>query len=159
MLLIPSISADAALLGRADAICRNLREHMVTVDDVTLMFGYAPGHRLDQRHHRIGGNPIAHAIKALELLHKERAQNKTCWRASMSRRPSRRAKSVTTMKASGADGAKALDQGRFKLLFQPILSLRGSDKEHYEVLLRMRETDGEDLTPAEFFDVAEKWAP
>ncbi|MFO1367443.1 MAG: EAL domain-containing protein [Marinagarivorans sp.] len=156
MLLIPSISADAAL-GRADAICRNLREHIVTVDDVTLMFGYALGIGLINDTTVSAETPIAHAIKALELLHKERAQNKNLLariyepeavKASQEREHNE--KQVAQMVQ------KALDQGRFKLLFQPILSLRGSDKEHYEVLLRMRETDGEDLTPAEFFDVAEK---
>ncbi|RYZ85753.1 MAG: diguanylate cyclase, partial [Moraxellaceae bacterium] len=156
MLLIPNISADAAL-GRAEIVCRNLRDNIVTVDDVTLMFGYSLGIGLINDTTVSAETPIAHAIKALELLQKERSQNKNLLAriyepevAKTSPERELNEKQVAQMVQ------KALDQGRFKLLFQPILSLRGSDKEHYEVLLRMREMDSEDLTPAEFFGVAEQ---
>jgi len=49
---------------------------------------------------------------------------------------------------------KALDTGQFKLLFQPILSLRGAEKEHYEVLLRMINDKGEEVSPTNFLDEA-----
>src|SRR5690606_33139153 len=49
---------------------------------------------------------------------------------------------------------KALDENRFKLLFQPILSLRGSEKEHYEVLLRMIDEKGEEISPSSFLSSA-----
>jgi diguanylate cyclase (GGDEF)-like protein/PAS domain S-box-containing protein len=156
MLLIANISADAAL-ERAEIVCRNLRDNIVSVGDATLMFGYLVGIGLVNDTTVSAETPIAHAIKALELMRKERAQNKNLLarlyepeivKASQEREHSE--KQVAQMVQ------KALDQGRFKLLFQPILSLRGSDKEHYEVLLRMRELDNEDLTPAEFFGVAEQ---
>jgi multidomain signaling protein FimX len=156
MLLISNISADAAL-ARAGAICRSMRDLIVTVDDVTLMFGYSLGIGLINDTTVSAETPIAHAVKALELLHKERAQNKNALAriyepevAKASQEREHTEKQVAQMVQ------KALDQGRFKLLFQPILSLRGSDKEHYEVLLRLQESDSEDLTPAEFFGVAEQ---
>ena len=98
MLLIPSISADAAL-GRADAICRNLREHIVTVDDVTLMFGYALGIGLINDTTVSAETPSPTPLKPSNCSTRSGRRIKTCWRASMSRRPSRRAKSVTTMKS------------------------------------------------------------
>jgi diguanylate cyclase (GGDEF)-like protein/PAS domain S-box-containing protein len=47
---------------------------------------------------------------------------------------------------------EALDDDRFALLFQPVISLRGAAGEHYEVLLRMQgETDALEL-PDNFLD-------
>lgn len=156
MLLIPNISADAAL-GRAQKMCRNLRDYIVTVDDVTLMFGYSLGIGLINDTTVSAETPIAHAIKALELIHKERGQNNQALaRIYEPEAPKASHEREHDEKQVAQMVQKALDQGRFKLLFQPILSLRGSDKEHYEVLLRMQELDGEDLTPAEFFGVAEQ---
>jgi EAL domain-containing protein (putative c-di-GMP-specific phosphodiesterase class I) len=38
------------------------------------------------------------------------------------------------------------EKGQFQLLFQPIVSLRGDDKEHYEVIVRMSNEEGEELS-------------
>lgn len=46
---------------------------------------------------------------------------------------------------------QALDKNSFRLLFQPIISLRGDDNEHYEVLLRLLNPQGEEVPPKEFF--------
>ena len=50
----------------------------------------------------------------------------------------------------------ALDEHRFNLLFQPIISLRGSDEEHYEVLIRMLDHNNEQVEPKEFLNIAEE---
>jgi len=49
---------------------------------------------------------------------------------------------------------KALDKGLFKLVFQPIVSLRGDSGEHYEALVRMPDEDGNDICPSEFLQTA-----
>ena len=49
---------------------------------------------------------------------------------------------------------QALKNDSFKLLFQPIISLRGDKDELYEVLLRMTSPQGEEVPPAEFFKAA-----
>jgi len=46
----------------------------------------------------------------------------------------------------------ALEQQRFALLFQPVISLRGATGEHYEVLLRMRGDTDELELPDNFLD-------
>ncbi|MCX4027563.1 GGDEF domain-containing response regulator [Endozoicomonas sp. SM1973] len=51
---------------------------------------------------------------------------------------------------------KALQDNSFKLLFQPVISLRGDSEEHYEVLLRLINPNGEEVPPKEFLDAAEK---
>ncbi|MCG8518008.1 MAG: EAL domain-containing protein [Pseudomonadales bacterium] len=42
---------------------------------------------------------------------------------------------------------KALDEDRFRLLFQPIINLRGEGEEHYEATVRMIDTEGNDVSP------------
>ncbi len=45
---------------------------------------------------------------------------------------------------------QALDNNRFKLLFQPIISLRGEGEEHYEAFIRMLDDNNEEITPDKF---------
>jgi multidomain signaling protein FimX len=49
---------------------------------------------------------------------------------------------------------EAIDNQRFLLLFQPIISLRGDSDEHYEVFLRMLDRDGSHIAPNEFLRTA-----
>lgn len=49
---------------------------------------------------------------------------------------------------------EAIDNQRFLLLFQPIISLRGDSDEHYEVFLRMVNSDGRKVSPNEFLRTA-----
>jgi multidomain signaling protein FimX len=44
----------------------------------------------------------------------------------------------------------ALDNDKFKLLFQPIISLRGEGDENYEAFIRMLNEDGEEISPYDF---------
>lgn len=48
----------------------------------------------------------------------------------------------------------ALENDRFRLLFQPIVSLQGEGGEKYEVLLRMQDHDGEQILPSQFLALA-----
>lgn len=45
---------------------------------------------------------------------------------------------------------KALDDNRFRLLFQPIINLRGEGEEHYEAFVRMLDKDGKEVSPYDF---------
>lgn len=45
---------------------------------------------------------------------------------------------------------QALQQNGFRLLFQPVIGLRGSSHEYYEALLRLINPQGEEVSPAEF---------
>lgn len=155
MLLIPEIDADSAQT-RAQKIAENLCNHIADIDDATLQFEYLVGVALINETTSDSNVPISHALKALELAkaqHQKDAKVRACTYEEKAEGkedgPSDRevAKMVQT----------ALDKGRFRLLFQPILSLRGSDKEHYEVLLRMvgQEQD-KDISPTEFLDAAAK---
>lgn len=50
---------------------------------------------------------------------------------------------------------EALDNNQFKLLFQPIISLRGDNEEHYEALVRML-VDDKEVSPNEFLPINQK---
>jgi multidomain signaling protein FimX len=50
----------------------------------------------------------------------------------------------------------ALDNDRLQLMFQPIVSLHGDPAEAYEVLLRLRDEQGEIIAAAEFMPAAEQ---
>ncbi|MBB2493737.1 EAL domain-containing response regulator [Aquipseudomonas ullengensis] len=49
---------------------------------------------------------------------------------------------------------QALDNNSFRLLFQPIISLRGDSDEHYEVLLRLLNPQGEDVPTGDVMNAA-----
>jgi len=51
---------------------------------------------------------------------------------------------------------QALEEDRFFLQFQPILEIANGRITHYEVLIRMRETDGSVAMPGKFIPVAER---
>ncbi|MHA7880401.1 MAG: EAL domain-containing protein [Saccharospirillum sp.] len=49
----------------------------------------------------------------------------------------------------------ALDNDGFRILFQPIISLRGSNQEHYDALLRLIDKDGGEVLPESFLPMVE----
>lgn len=51
---------------------------------------------------------------------------------------------------------QALEKNSFRLLFQPIISLRGDSHEHYEVLLRLLDPQGVEVPPSEFLGAAKE---
>ncbi|MHB1239142.1 MAG: putative bifunctional diguanylate cyclase/phosphodiesterase [Gammaproteobacteria bacterium] len=50
----------------------------------------------------------------------------------------------------------ALDNGRFRLVYQPIVSLHGDANEMYEVLLRMVDENGQEIPPNDFLAPTEQ---
>ena len=50
----------------------------------------------------------------------------------------------------------ALQNNKFHLLYQPIVSLHGEGGENYEVVLRMQDENGKEIPPAEFLPAAEQ---
>jgi len=50
----------------------------------------------------------------------------------------------------------ALQQDRFRLAFQPIVSLQGDTRENYAVLVRMLNENDEELLPEHFMELAER---
>ena len=152
IVLAPSIDASKAL-ELANNIGKQLRNYVVTVDSSTLMFNYHIGVAVVSEMTNSSDVPIQHAQEALDLAKTDAEKD-----ASVIARlyepevaPESNTKKDITRRIQDA-----LDDGKFKLLFQPILSLRGSNKEHYEVLLRMLDQSGEQISPNDFLAEAAK---
>lgn len=150
LVLVPSTQASEAL-ETAKTLCAGLREFYIDIDGSSLQFQYFVGAGLFSETTTSPDTPIIHALKACELASKD--DNKL---AELYEPPIEEGEaSARSDKDIGRLIQKALDNGRFKLLFQPILSLRGSTQEHYEVLMRMLDSKGNEITPDEFLDVAD----
>ncbi len=151
MLLIPDIDADEAL-SRAEKLARGMSSYIVDIDGSTLQLTYCVGIALINETTSHTDIPISHALKALERardLHARDKQTVACtFEEKKAEGEGQSAREVAKMVQ------KALDNNRFRLLFQPILSLRGSDQEHYEVLLRMVDDDDNGVSPNDFMEIA-----
>lgn len=152
MLLIPKINVDAAQ-KRGEDIAKAMRSQIVDIDDATLQFIYYVGIGIINETTSNSDTPISQAIKALEVT-VARAQKDKNILATTFEEEEQQTKSGRSPKEIAKMVQNALNRGRFRLLFQPILSLRGSDKEHYEVLLRMVDDNNAGMSPTEFLDVA-----
>jgi diguanylate cyclase (GGDEF)-like protein len=51
---------------------------------------------------------------------------------------------------------KTLEEKRFYLVYQPIVSLNGDTRERYEVLLRILDDEGQVVLPSQFLSIADK---
>lgn len=86
----------------------------------------------------VGGDDAAVTLdKAFEAAEKARA-NSNGERVHLQRVATRAQTLKTTVHNPEHELDEALEEQRFALLFQPIISLRGASGEHYEALLRMR---------------------
>jgi diguanylate cyclase (GGDEF)-like protein/PAS domain S-box-containing protein len=54
---------------------------------------------------------------------------------------------------------RACDEGRFELFYQPIVAIgkNSDEREHFELLLRLRDENGSRVAPAEFIPAAERY--
>lgn len=152
MLLATDIDADSAY-RRAQELGATLRNHIVEVSDATLQFNYLVGLSIINETSSNSDTPISNAIQALEKARELYAKDANTI-AYIHGEESEEGSGGPSKKEVAKMVQTAIDTGKFRLLFQPILSLRGSDKEHYEVLLRMVDEDNNGMSPTEFLDIA-----
>ena len=148
VLLVNKINAVRAM-ERASELCEALRNHTVEIDDKTLHFNYHIGISVINETSSNTDTPIDQSIQALQKARQlSESDPQTTVSVFEPKAPDDPQKKMLL------SIEKALNDGRFTLLFQPILSLRGADTEHYEVLLRMLDENGEQVSPNEFLDQA-----
>lgn len=150
MLLVPKIDAGTAV-KRAEVLCKKMREYVVDIEGSTLHFNYNIGISLITETSANSEIPIQHALKALTLAQKANEADPEILAKIYEPESKAETKADVVQMVQSA-----LDKGKFKLLFQPILSLRGSEMEHYEVLLRMIDHDGTEISPNDFLSSAAK---
>ncbi|BFM14384.1 cyclic di-GMP-binding protein FimX [Maricurvus nonylphenolicus] len=149
MLLIPSIKADQAL-ARAHEISSAMADHIVDIDNKTLQLSLSIGIALINETANKGQEIIDQTKKAATSSGEDKAENEPHIALYEPEISDEERSEQDVIKAVQA----ALDNNRFRLLFQPIISLRGSETEHYEVLLRMLNDNDEEISPNEFLDAA-----
>lgn len=143
-LLVSNIKADAAI-NRANQLSREVQDHIIEIDHKTLQINGSIGISLINENTTNTNTVIEQARSAME---KARTQNvkAALFEPDLPKQEQK-------LDAAAAV-QQALDNDRFRLLFQPIISLRGSDEEYYEVYLRMVDDQGEEISPRQFLDAA-----
>ncbi|MES2823304.1 MAG: EAL domain-containing protein [Pseudomonadota bacterium] len=145
-LLIPNIKADAAI-NRAQQLCKVLEQHIVDVDGKTLQLTCSIGISIVNETSTKAGTVVEQARLAMEKVRTQKGN------AAFLFEPEAPAAAPRDI---GNEVQYALDNDKFRLLFQPIISLRGSEEEYYEVYLRMINEKGEDISPNNFLESANK---
>ncbi|GAB3097396.1 EAL domain-containing protein [Aestuariicella hydrocarbonica] len=149
MLLARNQRADASL-ARAEAICKQLEQHIIDVDGKTAQATVTIGVSILNENSTSAEEVIDQALKAVESYRKEHdgaGNGADLYNPEIS--PEDKAEADLLKMIQGA-----LDNSRFKLMFQPIISLRGAEDEHYEVLLRMLDDNDELVAPGDFLPAA-----
>jgi multidomain signaling protein FimX len=146
-LLIPNIKADAAV-NRALALCKALENHIVEIDSKTLQLTCSIGISIINETSTNAGTVIEQARVAVEKVRATQGNNASLFEPETP--------VASSLRDIAGEIQYALDNDRFRLLFQPIISLRGSEEEYYEVYLRMLNAQDEDISPDEFLEAAYK---
>ncbi|HSX83801.1 MAG TPA: EAL domain-containing protein, partial [Cellvibrio sp.] len=144
--LVPNIRADAAV-NRAKQLCKAIEEHIIDIDNKTLQLTASIGVSLINDNTTNANKVIEQAINAMEKVRSGNGNSAQLFEPEMSA-------DERDQKNIASDLQHALDNDRFRLLFQPIISLRGSEEEYYEVYLRMINDNNEEISPSRFIETA-----
>lgn len=142
--IISNENDPGKLLEYSSKLCKKVEDHLFEVGNKTLKLTLSIGicliDELTVDYHSV----INHAIQASDTLRKTHDGNGS----NIYQKDAQESKIVASSLK------KALENDDFRLLFQPVLSLRGEDTERYEVLLRMI-LDEQEISPTDFFSIAE----
>ncbi|WP_347330640.1 EAL domain-containing response regulator [Marinimicrobium locisalis] len=148
-LLAPKTKPDAAV-QRAEKICKAIEDHIVEVDGKTIQLTASIGVSLINETSSSGESVIEQAVSAMEKIRAdEKGNGARLYEPEMSA-DERKERDIM------AEVQYAMENDRFRLLFQPIINLRGSEDEYYEVLLRLLNHEDKEVSPKEFLDAAAK---
>lgn len=146
-LIMPNIKAEIAI-ARAQKLCSDIESHIIEIDHKTLQITASIGISLINETSTDASTSINQARSAMEKVRNNKGNGASLYEPEVS--PKNTKQNITQAIQ------QALDTEKFKLLFQPIISLRGSDEEYYEVYLRMIDQDGNAVSPSQFLDIAEE---
>lgn len=143
---VPNIRADAAV-ARAKQLCKEIEDHIIDIDNKTLQLTASIGVSLINDNSTNANKVIEQALNAMEKVRTAGGNNAQLFEPELTA-------DERDQKNLAADLQHALDNDRFRLLFQPIISLRGSEEEYYEVYLRMLNENNEEISPSRFIETA-----
>ncbi|WP_020207755.1 EAL domain-containing response regulator [Gilvimarinus chinensis] len=134
-------------VARAEKICQLVADHIVEVNRKTLQLNASIGVSLINENTVNAETVIEQAIDAAEKARDSEETSALLYEPPISAEEKEEKNLL-------ADIHHALNNDLFRLMFQPIISLRGSDEEYYEVLLRLTNQDGEEVSPNRFLESA-----
>jgi multidomain signaling protein FimX len=144
-IISPNVKADAAV-NRALQLCKDLEEHIIDIDHKTLQITCSIGISLINENTTSTNTVLDQARAAMTGVYDKDGNS------AMLFEPDTPKSDIKIDIASAIQ--QALTNDRFRLLFQPIISLRGSDEEYYEVYLRMVDEQGNEISPNHFLEAA-----
>jgi len=136
------------LLNTGNIICEYIREHFFEVKNKTLRVTCSIGIAIINETSIDAQSVINQANKSIDSLRKKNENG-----IGDGAHVFQTIENDKTVLVSALQ--QALKNNDFKLLFQPIISLRGDETERYEVLLRMMDGSGEEISPSHFLQTAE----
>ncbi|MBU2706217.1 EAL domain-containing protein [Zooshikella marina] len=149
MALLNTDNQDS-LSSLAKAICKNVEDHLSEVSGRTVQIKVSIGITIVNETTNKVKEILDFAQKGTEKA-KSEGENKFAFYTAQD--------DLAELASEGnvlAMIQQGLEKNDFKLLFQPIISLRGDSEEHYEVLLRLYDNDGKEIPTKEIFTTADK---
>jgi len=141
--LLPQ-AADASLDTAFERLLGRQERQPLTLADRTLAISYSIGVVSLDSHAKSAGDLVDRAHRSARQV-AQRGGN-ACKRYD----PQEELAAAANRGNLVAMVKQALQQNGFRLLFQPVIGLRGSSHEYYEALLRLINPQGEEVSPTEF---------
>ncbi len=135
----------------ADGLCKLINDHISDVGKQTVTTTASVGISLVNETTKRASDTVAHAERGCQNAFRDGGNRFSLYTPAIedleeNEQLSHRAAQITA----------ALKNNRFRLLFQPVVSLHGEPGEHYEILARMLDEDNSEIAPQDFIPAAEK---
>ncbi len=144
--LVPATTAEKAV-AIGESMCKKIEDHIIEVDGRTVQTTLSIGISLINETSINPESVIEQSMQALAEVRSENGDGNGVKLFEPKFEKGSKEDMISMVKS-------ALENDQLKLLFQPIISLRGSEEEHYEVLLRMLSDEGEEISPYQFLETA-----
>ena len=138
--------SENAMVEIAEKICKTVEDSLFDIEGRSIQLTVSIGVAAITENSPKAEELMSRAHRASTELKKQNAQ---CQGNGVRVHDSMDPKVLDDTKAINAIHS-ALDGNQFRLLFQPIINLRGENEEHYEVYVRMLDDKNEEVSPYDF---------
>ncbi|WP_041521614.1 EAL domain-containing response regulator [Gilvimarinus agarilyticus] len=145
--LLSTTTTASETVSRAEKLCAIIAEHIIEVNSKTLQLNASIGISLVNENSSNAEQVIEQAMTAADQVREHEHNCALLYEPPVSAEEKQERDMLK-------DVQNALDNDLFRLLFQPIISLRGSEEEYYEVLLRLLNSENEEVSPNQFIETA-----
>lgn len=150
-LLSTNQDADTAV-DKAKALCQSLATKVIELEQGSLQCTVSIGVSVVNENTTKPSEALDHAIAAVGIVREESKQKGNGAALFELKLPI----DQKSERDIAREIQQAIDNDRFQLMFQPILSLRGSEEEYYEVFLRLLDDNNQLVSAETFMQAAER---